>query len=110
MRIDETTVGEVTVLALDGRLVVGEGDLALRERINALAEAGCRKLVLDLEKVPFVDSAGLGEVVRTRNTLNKLGGEVRLLKPTQRLRDLLKITRLDVWFQIFEDGEAASRF
>jgi anti-anti-sigma factor len=110
MRIDETTVGEVTVLTLDGRLVVGEGDLDLRSRVNALSEAGCRKLVLDLERVPFVDSAGLGEIVRTRNTFNKLGGEVRLLKPTQRLRDLLKITRLDVWFQIFEDREAAVRF
>ena len=105
MEIVERTVNDVTVLDLKGKMTLGEGDEMLKEKINSLLAAGKKKLVLNLEGVPYIDSAGLGEIVRTYTTVSRQGGSLKLLNLTKRIEDLLSITKLLTVFDTF-DSEA----
>ena len=105
MEIVERTVSEVTVLDLKGKMTLGEGDEMLKDKINSLLAAGKKKLLLNLESVPYIDSAGLGEVVRTYTTVSRQGGSLKLLNLTKRIEDLLSITKLLTVFDTF-DSEA----
>jgi anti-sigma B factor antagonist len=105
MEIVERTVNEVTVLDLKGKMTLGEGDEMLKDKINSLLAAGKKKLLLNLEGVPYIDSAGLGEVVRTYTTVSRQGGSLKLLNLTKRIEDLLSITKLLTVFDTF-DSEA----
>jgi anti-sigma B factor antagonist len=105
MDIVERTVSDVTVLDLKGKMTLGEGDELLKEKINNLLSSGKKKLVLNLEGVPYIDSAGLGEIVRTFTTVSRQGGKLKLLNLTKRIEDLLSITKLLTVFETF-DSEA----
>src|SRR5262245_14113076 len=105
MKIDERQVGEVVVLDLHGKILIGEGDDALREAVNRLSEGGKTKILLNLADVPYVDSAGLGEIVRCYTTVSKKGGKLKLLNLTAKIRDLLAITKLLTVFETY-DSEA----
>lgn len=105
MEIVERTVSDVTVLDLKGKMTLGEGDELLKDKINSLLSAGKKKLLLNLEGVPYIDSAGLGEVVRTYTTVSRQGGSLKLLNLTKRIEDLLSITKLLTVFDTF-DSEA----
>ena len=105
MQIDERAAGDVTILDLKGRMTLGEGDELLKDKINSLLAAGKKKLLLNLEAVPYIDSAGLGEVVRTYTTVSRQGGSLKLLNLTKRIEDLLSITKLLTVFDTF-DSEA----
>jgi anti-sigma B factor antagonist len=105
MEIVERTVSDVTVLDLKGKMTLGEGDELLKDKINSLLAAGKKKLLLNLEGVPYIDSAGLGEVVRTSTTVSRQGGSLKLLNLTKRIEDLLSITKLLTVFDTF-DSEA----
>jgi anti-sigma B factor antagonist len=105
MDIVERNVGDVTVLDLKGKMTLGEGDELLKDKINSLLAAGKKKLLLNLEGVPYIDSAGLGEVVRTYTTVSRQGGSLKLLNLTKRIEDLLSITKLLTVFDTF-DSEA----
>ena len=105
MEIAERTVNEVTILDLKGKMTLGEGDELLKDKINSLLSGGRRKLLLNLEGVPYIDSAGLGEVVRTYTTVSRQGGSLKLLNLTKRIEDLLSITKLLTVFETF-DSEA----
>lgn len=105
MEIVERTVNDVTVLDLKGKMTLGEGDELLKDKINSLLAAGKRKLLLNLESVPYIDSAGLGEVVRTYTTVSRQGGSLKLLNLTKRIEDLLSITKLLTVFDTY-DSEA----
>jgi len=105
MEIVERTVNDVTVLDLKGKMTLGEGDEMLKEKINSLLAAGKKKLLLNLEAVPYIDSAGLGEVVRTYTTVSRQGGSLKLLNLTKRIEDLLSITKLLTVFDTY-DNEA----
>ncbi|MBI4478149.1 MAG: STAS domain-containing protein [Acidobacteria bacterium] len=111
MQIQEKTVGDVTILDLKGKMTLGEGDELLKERINALIQGGKKKLVLNLEAVPYIDSAGLGELVRTYTTVSRQGGSLKLLNLTKRIQDLLAITKLLTVFDTFDtEAEAVRSF
>ena len=73
MRIEERIVGDVTILDLKGRITLGEGDEALKDEINSLTLQNRKRILLNLEGVPYIDSAGLGEVVRTYTTVSRRG-------------------------------------
>ena len=88
MQIEEREVGEVLILDLSGKLTIGEGDELLKDKINSLIQQGRRKLVLNLAGVPYIDSAGLGEIVRTYTTVSRQGGKLKLLNLTKRIQDL----------------------
>jgi anti-sigma B factor antagonist len=105
MDIVERTVNDVTILDLKGKMTLGEGDELLKDKINSLLAAGRKKLLLNLEGVPYIDSAGLGEVVRTYTTVSRQGGSLKLLNLTKRIEDLLSITKLLTVFDTF-DSEA----
>lgn len=109
MQIDERIVGDVTVLDLKGKMTLGEGDELLKDKINSLVSQGHKKLVLNLEGVPYIDSAGLGEIVRTYTTVSRQGGKLKLLNLTKRIEDLLSITKLLTVFETFESEEEAVR-
>jgi len=82
------------ILDLTGKLTIGDGDELLKDKINSLIQQGRKKLILNLKGVPYVDSAGLGEIVRTYTTVSRQGGNLKLLNLTKRITDLLMITKL----------------
>src|SRR5215204_6570698 len=111
MEIVERTVSDVTVLDLKGKMTLGEGDELLKDKINSLLAAGKKKLLLNLESVPYIDSAGLGEVVRTYTTVSRQGGSLKLLNLTKRIEDLLSITKLLTVFDTFDlEKDAVASF
>jgi anti-sigma B factor antagonist len=105
MEIAERVIGDVTLLDLKGKMTLGEGDELLKDKVNSLLGEGRKKLVLNLEGVPYIDSAGLGEIVRTYTTVNRQGGNLKLLNLTKRIEDLLSITKLLTVFETY-DSEA----
>ena len=107
MKIDERTAGDVVVLDLHGKILIGEGDDALREAVNRLADSGKTKILLNLADVPYVDSAGLGEIVRCYTTVSKKGGKLKLLNLTAKIRDLLAITKLLTVFETYDSEPEA---
>ena len=109
MQIDERTVGDVVVLDLKGRVMLGDGDEVLKDKVNSLLNQGLKKIVLNLAEVPYIDSAGLGEVVRTYTTVSRQGGHLKLLNLTKRITDLLAITKLLTVFDTYDSETEAVR-
>ncbi len=107
MQIDERVVGDVTILDLKGKMTLGEGDELLREKVSSLVSQGQKKLIMNLDGVPYIDSAGLGEIVRTYTTVSRQGGKLKLLNLTKRIEDLLSITKLLTVFEVYEDEAEA---
>jgi anti-sigma B factor antagonist len=111
MEIEERANGGVMILGLKGKLTIGEGDELLKDKVNSLIQQGHQKLLLNLEGVPYVDSDGLGEIVRTYTTVSRQGGKLKLLNLTKRIKDLLAITKLLTVFETFEsEPEAVKSF
>ncbi len=107
MQIDERPVGEVTILDLKGKITLNEGDEVLKDKINSLIMQGKKKILLNLAEVPYIDSAGLGEIVRTYTTVSRQGGQLKLVNLTKRITDLLMITKLLTVFETFEAEQDA---
>ena len=111
MQIEERIVDDVTILDLKGKMTLGEGDELLKDKINSLVSQGHKKIVLNLEAVPYIDSAGLGEIVRTYTSISRQGGKLKLLNVSKRIQDLLVITKLITIFDSYEnEGEAVASF
>ena len=109
MQIEERIVKDVTILDLKGKITLGEGDELLKDKVNSLVNQGHKKIILNLADVPYIDSAGLGEVVRTYTTVSRQGGSLKLLNLTKRITDLLSITKLLTVFETFESENDAVR-
>jgi anti-sigma B factor antagonist len=107
MQIEERIVDDVTVLDLKGKMTLGEGDELLKDKINSLVSQGHKKIILNLEAVPYIDSAGLGEIVRTYTSISRQGGKLKLLNVSKRIQDLLVITKLITIFDSYEDEKEA---
>lgn len=105
MKIVERQVGDVTILDLQGKILIGEGDDALRDAVNKAVDGGKTKLLLNLAEVPYVDSAGLGEIVRCYTTVSRKGGRLKLINLTRKIQDLLSITKLLTVFETFDTEE-----
>ena len=101
MQIEERQADDVVILDLKGKLTIGEGDELLKDKVYSLIQQGHKKLILNLEGVPYVDSAGLGEIVRTYTTVSRQGGNLKLLNLTKRIEDLLSITKLLTVFDTY---------
>ena len=111
MQIEERVVNDVTILDLKGKITLGEGDEALKDKINSLVLQNKKRILLNLADVPYIDSAGLGEVVRTYTTVSRQGGQLKLVNLTKRITDLLSITKLLTVFETFEsEAEALKTF
>ncbi|MFZ1918671.1 MAG: anti-sigma factor antagonist [Terriglobales bacterium] len=107
MQTKTRQIADAIVLEVTGRITVGEGNIALREIVRDLAEKGTRKIVLHLGGVDYVDSSGLGELVKTHTTMRNNGGELKLANLNNRLYDLLEMTRLSAVFDIQKDEATA---
>ena len=109
MQIEERAVGDVVVLDLKGRVTLGDGDELLKDKVNSLVNQGQRKIVLNLAGVPYVDSAGLGQIVAAYTTVSRQGGSLKLLNLTKRISDLLSITKLLTVFETYDSEADAVR-
>ena len=111
MQIEERAAGDVTLLDLKGKMTLGEGDELLKDKIGSLVSQGKKKILLNLEAVPYIDSAGLGEIVRTYTSISRQGGRLKLLNVSKRIQDLLVITKLITIFDSYEaEAEAVKSF
>jgi len=111
LNISERQAGDVTVLDMSGKITIGEGSVALRTAIRRLLEEGKKKILLNLAGVGYIDSSGIGELVSSYTAINKDGGQLKLLNLTQKLQDLLTITKLLTVFDVYEDeAEALNSF
>jgi anti-sigma B factor antagonist len=109
MEIVERTAGDVTILDVTGKMTLGEGDEILKDKVHSLSLQGRKKIVLNLAGVPYIDSAGLGEIVRTYTTVSREGGSLKLLGLTKRITDLLSITKLLTVFETYDNEADAVR-
>lgn len=111
LNISERQAGDVTILDLDGKITIGEGSIALRSTIRRLVGEGKKKILLNLSGVGYVDSSGIGELVSSFTAVNKEGGQLKLLNLTQKIQDLLAITKLLTVFDTFEnEGDALASY
>ncbi len=99
--------GEVGVLAVAGSLDAGPHADAFRHVVQEVLDRGVARLVLDLEAVHFLDSAGLGEIVAARRRCRERGGALVLARPRGKPRDLIALTRVDILVPVLDDLDAA---
>lgn len=107
LSIKERQAGDVTVLDLDGKITIGEGSIALRSAVRRLVEENRKKILLNLAGVGYVDSSGIGELVSSYSSVSREGGQLKLLNLTQKIQDLLAITKLLTVFDVYEDESSA---
>jgi len=107
MRTETRQIGDVTVLDISGRITLGEGNVALREIARELTDKGEKRVVLNLGEVTYIDSSGLGELVKALTTIRNKGGELKLVNLPKRVSDLLHMTRLSAVFDIRKDEASA---
>ena len=111
LNISERQAGDVTILDLSGKVTIGEGSVALRTTIRRLLGEGKKNILLNLGSVGYIDSSGIGELVSSFTAVNKEDGNLKLLNLTQKIQDLLAITKLLTVFDVFEnEGEALSSY
>lgn len=111
LNITDRQVGNVTVLDIDGNLRMGEGSAVLQKAIRRLLEEGRNQILLNLSRVAYIDSSGLGELVAAHVALGKRGGRIKLLHLTHRVRELMTITKLLTVFDAYEnESEALDSF
>jgi anti-sigma B factor antagonist len=109
MEITERDVGEVVILKLQGRLVLEEVEAQLRGALDTLIEQGRVCLILNMQEVAYIDSAGLGFLVSKYVSLHRRGGDLKLVAATPRVAHVLEITRLAKVFPCYDSDEAAVR-
>ena len=111
LTITERVVDDVTVLDLTGQIRIGENTIKLRTAIREYVSKGVKKLLVNLEDVTHIDSSGLGDLVSGYVSMEKNGGVLKLLNLTDRVSELMMITKLLTVFETFEDEkEAVSSF
>ncbi len=107
LNISERQAGDVTVLDLSGKITIGEGSVGLRSAIRRLIEEGKKKILLNLGQVSYVDSSGIGELVSSFTTIGRENGQLKIVNLTQKIQDLLAITKLLTVFDVYEDEATA---
>ena len=107
MKATSRQVGGVTIVDLSGRITLGEGSVILRDTIRDLVSKGKNKILLNLADVTYIDSSGIGELVSAFTTVRNQSGELKLLKLTKKVHDLLQITKLYTVFDIKDDEATA---
>jgi len=111
VKIEERTVGPVVVLDMAGRLVAGESQGRLKDKINSLTMQGRLQILLNLGEVSYIDSTGLGELVSSYSTVTRHGCFINLTNPTEKVQDLIAICRLSTVFETFDsEADALSSF
>ncbi len=107
LKLSNRKSGGVSIVDISGRVTLGETASALREMIRQMARAGERQILLNLSDLNYLDSSGMGVMVSSFATINSLGGHLKLTSLSNRVKDLLLITKLYTVFEIFEDESTA---
>lgn len=107
MKVNVRQFGHVAVVDLSGKITIGEGDVVLREKVGELLDDGQHSILLNLEKVSYMDSAGIGELVACYKRAKEKDGTVKLLNPSGKVYDLLQLTKLEEVFETFKDEKEA---
>jgi anti-sigma B factor antagonist len=107
MKTSTRQVDGVTIVDCSGRITLGEGSVILRDTVRDLLAKGQKKILLNLGEVTYIDSSGIGELVSAFTTARKEGGELKLLKLTKKVHDLLQITKLYTVFDVKDDETVA---
>src|SRR5450631_4239151 len=104
-------VGDVTVIDMDGRITLGEGNALLRDLVHENIAKGRKKIVLNLGEITYIDSSGLGELVSGYRFVKSEGGEMKLLNLNKKVTDLLQITKLYSVFDVHnQEAQALASF
>jgi anti-sigma B factor antagonist len=107
IKMTNSEVDGVSVVRLDGRIVLGEESNSLRERLKSLVAEGKKKIVLNMSNITYIDSAGLGTLVATHVSAKTQGASVRLCHLGQKFHEVLQMTKLLTVFDVY-DTEAAA--
>ncbi len=107
MHITERIANDIKILDLEGKLTIGDGAELLRDKVASVAFLGYNKIILNLAKVPYVDSGGLGQLVRCSMAAQKNNGSVKLIGLTSKITDLLTITKLANVFDTYDSEQDA---
>src|SRR5271167_850863 len=107
LTIASREVAGVPVLDLKGRITLGEGSVQIRDAIRELVSKGRKSILLNLGDVNYIDSSGLGELVAAYTTAKNQGAELKLLKLTKKVHDLLQLTKLFTVFDVYDDESIA---
>ncbi len=107
MKLSTRKMGNVIIIDVDGKIVLDEGDVEIKKTVDNLLERGNKSFLLNLAKVPYLDSSGLGEIIRCFTALRRSGGNFKLLSPNRRIIDLLTITKLLDVFDIYDHESVA---
>src|SRR3984893_307192 len=111
LKIKQRQAGDVAILDLDGEVRMGDSATALRGAIRGLVAGGNQKILLNLAGVRYIDSSGIGELIANYTTVGRSGGQLKLLNLTDKVQDLLVITKLLTVFDVYEnESEALSSF
>lgn len=107
MKIEKRKKNGVVILDLKGKILVGDAISELRVAVNNLVDDNETKVLLNFQNVPYLDSTGLGEVVRAYTSIKRIKGTVKIINLTSKVRDLMSITKLITVFETFEDEDQA---
>ncbi len=107
MKSETRDVGDVRIIELSGKITIGSGDVKMREIISAALDEGRSKLLLDLSGVAAIDSSGIGEMVACYTTVTKRGGQLKLMRLSKKITDILHVTQLITVFDVFDDEAEA---
>jgi anti-sigma B factor antagonist len=108
LHISERNSGGVTILDLEGKVLLGEESTALREAIRGLLQAGKKSILLNLSGVTAIDSSGLGTLVSCYATARKEGARLGLYGLSEKVNDIMSVTKLATVFDLYEDEKAAT--
>ena len=104
---DTRQIGRVFVIEAVGKLTLTDGHTKLRDEIHVSSGYGAKKFVLNLARVEFVDSYGIGELVRCYSAVRQAGGELKLAGVNHKVLEVLTISRLNAFFEIYATQDAA---
>ncbi|HEY3174293.1 MAG TPA: STAS domain-containing protein [Candidatus Polarisedimenticolia bacterium] len=107
MKVSMREVGKVSILDLNGKITIGKGDLILKDAVENALKEGRSRLLLNLEKVSYMDSAGIGELVACFKRVVEKKGVMKLVNPEGRVQDLLALTKLDEYFETYQSEQEA---
>ena len=111
LKMTNREVDGVAVVALDGRIVLGEESNALREKVKSLIAGGKKKIVLNMNNVTFIDSAGLGTLVAAHHSAKTQGAALKLCHLGAKFQEVLQITKLLTGFDVYNtEAEAVGSF
>ncbi len=109
LKMTNREVNGVTIVALEGRIVLGEESNALRERVKSLLSNNQRNIVLNMDNVTYIDSAGLGTLVASHHSAKSQGASLRLSNLGSKFQEVLQVTKLLTVFEVYDSEAAAIR-